>query len=759
MRPHQFSSVAAALPLWLIYVASLRPSSPVLSSFAIGPLPAALSSKRLPTFHPSHSCCNGRRGLAAPWVMMDDERGGEDSVLTFHSPPRDSSILPPSESLPDGTTGNKAASPNATAAVSATREEPYPDENENGSRGRTFPLHRLAKLVRARRKKLAHDTTKTAVRPSRPLHSYLTPRVGRSFLRSFLVLGALFPFSGLLARLWGAKWVAGAPPLHHTFYLSRFLFFRLLGVTAAGAFLSIAAQGNSLFGPQGIQPLSRGIAEIRRQYRLLSVKDKLRELPYGLTAMIWGEGSRGRVRGVMALGVLAAVMSVCHWGGPVQPLLLATLYSLYFAVIQAGDSFLTYQWDVLLCESLLLATIAAIPSPNWLAHRLSMLPLQLLAFRLMFMSGVAKLASADPTWSNLTALDYHFQTQPLPKPAAARLHRMPRAVLRFGTAQTLAVEVLAPFLLLWPFSYARTIGFVLQLILQLGIMYAGHFGFFNFLTIALLTTTLDDATLMPLANACRDALASTPLAQLSLPAVGQWLQSQIGTSALSMKRLALSSAPFGLVATLIAGVYCLTMTRALRLGGGMGMLRSWRSVVGSFLVGSPYGLFASMTTRRQEIILEGSADGQTWWEFHHRYKPDAIDKAPKPLAPLHMPRVDWNFWFLPLQGGVASSPWFFSLVRLILEGSPDVYRIFTRSTRRAADTDEWTAAVGSKNDTSRELLPFSPAEPPKYVRGKLYTYEFSGGAGGGEGGGEWEEGRHWRRRLDGVYLPPVALRP
>ena len=43
---------------------------------------------------------------------------------------------------------------------------------------------------------------------------------------------------------------------------------------------------------------------------------------------------------------------------------------------------------------------------------------RLLIFKLMFLSGACKLASHDETWWNLTALEYHYWTQPLPTPAA-----------------------------------------------------------------------------------------------------------------------------------------------------------------------------------------------------------------------------------------------------------------------------------------------------------------------------------------------------
>ena len=43
----------------------------------------------------------------------------------------------------------------------------------------------------------------------------------------------------------------------------------------------------------------------------------------------------------------------------------------------------------------------------------------------MFESGVVKLASGDPTWKNLIALNYHYQTQPLPTWIGWYAHQLP----------------------------------------------------------------------------------------------------------------------------------------------------------------------------------------------------------------------------------------------------------------------------------------------------------------------------------------------
>ena len=46
-----------------------------------------------------------------------------------------------------------------------------------------------------------------------------------------------------------------------------------------------------------------------------------------------------------------------------------------------------------------------------------------LLFRLMFSSGAVKLLSGDPTWRDLTALEYHYWTQPLPSPLSWLVHQ------------------------------------------------------------------------------------------------------------------------------------------------------------------------------------------------------------------------------------------------------------------------------------------------------------------------------------------------
>ena len=99
---------------------------------------------------------------------------------------------------------------------------------------------------------------------------------------------------------------------------------------------------------------------------------------------------------------------------------LVLLFVSYLSLTIAGQTFLSFQWDILLLETGFLAIFFA--PVRWRMRRDSDAPvsrvghflLKLLLFKLMLMSGVVKLTSGDDSWWNLTALDYHYWTQPLP---------------------------------------------------------------------------------------------------------------------------------------------------------------------------------------------------------------------------------------------------------------------------------------------------------------------------------------------------------
>src|SRR5207342_2405185 len=89
-----------------------------------------------------------------------------------------------------------------------------------------------------------------------------------------------------------------------------------------------------------------------------------------------------------------------------------------------------------------------------------------------------------------------------------------------------------------------------------------------------------------------------------------------------------------------------------------------------------YGLFAVMTTTRDEIVVEGSDDGITWLEYEFAYKAGDVRRRPPWVAP-HQPRLDWQMWFAALSR-FDDEPWFQSFCARLLEGDGDVLKLLER---------------------------------------------------------------------------------
>jgi Lipase maturation factor len=388
----------------------------------------------------------------------------------------------------------------------------------------------------------------------------------------------------------------------------------------------------------------------------------------------------------VALGLLVAL------GLWVQTALTGA-FLLYLSFVYAGQAFMNFQWDQLLLETGFLAIFLTGGS------RIIVWLYRWLVFRFLFLAGAMKLLSGDPTWRSLTALDYHFWTQPLPTPLAWYAAQLPHAILVAATAAVLAIELGVVFLI-WLPRRPRAIAAWAVLLLQLVILLTGNYGFFNLLTMLLCLFLFDDAALRRLVPA-RWALRVKHRA----PRAGR-------AATVVAAGLALMVVPVGL-----DRIWQGFMRANLPLVGVL------TEAVSPLLIVNPYGLFVTTTTTRPEIILEGSEDGQTWREYVFRYKPGPVQRRPPWNIP-HQPRLDWQMWFAGY-GSAAENPWFQRLILELLKGSPPVRALL------ASD-------------------PF-PDRPPKYVRAELYDYHFADSATYARTG-QW-----WVRRLEGLYFPRVSL--
>lgn len=268
---------------------------------------------------------------------------------------------------------------------------------------------------------------------------------------------------------------------------------RLLGFCYFCAFVSLYLQYEGLLSYNGLLPVDIYIARIR---------EKILKGFYPLSSPIWETvlhilkqfGSLVAIHTeagltpdamselLILIGIITS--SIITLMGSRHNILFFICWACYLSLQQVGQTWLSFQWDILLLEVGFLATFSSS------CTRHNRIPFswcyRFLAWKLMFLSGLVKLQSQCPAWESLTALQYHFATQCLPTPVAWLAHQLPPLILKAFVAITFLIEIPWTALLLVPFRPVRRLGAGLQILFQLSIIATGNYTFFNLLTIALM---------------------------------------------------------------------------------------------------------------------------------------------------------------------------------------------------------------------------------------------------------------------------------
>lgn len=491
-----------------------------------------------------------------------------------------------------------------------------------------------------------------------------------------------------------------APPTH---ILVRWLFLRGLGFIYFVAFASFFVQAAGLIGEHGILPAHLFLKDAR---------DSLGAVPFlSCPTLFWFNCSDAAIRLLAGTGIvfsLFVMVGVCT--GP----LLVFLWLMYLSIVTVGGDFMSFQWDVLLLETGFLSIFfshyklvdlplkkgsptAEFPEPSPLVLWL----MRFLLFKLMLSSGAVKLLSGDITWHDLSALHYHYWTQPLPTPLGWLAAQLPDWYQKFCVAIMFFIELVVPFFIFVP-GKLRLIAAFSMILLQVLILVTGNYTFFNWLTILLCLLLLDDALLEKIKLVPLSGLFRSLIARASPRRGGFW-----------------DKARSIVLVTLIA-----TLTIGHNLSFAPEPIKFFSYVLSPWYISNGYGLFAVMTTSRKEIIVEASQDGTNWMPYEFIFKPGDVHRAPPWVAP-YQPRLDWQMWFAAL-GTRRDSPWFAHFVFRLLQNSPDV----------------------------RALLLSEPfnGKPPKFVRASLYDYQFTNLSELAKTG-EW-----WKRTYVGLFFPEASLR-
>src|SRR5262249_30544908 len=97
----------------------------------------------------------------------------------------------------------------------------------------------------------------------------------------------------------------------------------------------------------------------------------------------------------------------------------------------------------------------------------------------------------DPCWVDLTCLDYHFETQPLPNPLSPLFHFAPHWVHAAGVVFNDLAELVAP-LFIFTTRRLRHFAAAVMLPFQLTLIVPGNLSFLNWLTIVPILACFDD---------------------------------------------------------------------------------------------------------------------------------------------------------------------------------------------------------------------------------------------------------------------------
>jgi len=479
-----------------------------------------------------------------------------------------------------------------------------------------------------------------------------------------------------------------------TYWLARFLLLRLLGVVYTAAFLSAALQIVPLVGHAGLLPADRYLGQLAAHFG--STWSGFTHEP----SLFWIDASDDLLVAGAWLGV---VLSLVVAAGFANAIVLGVLWVLYSSYVRIGSDWYGYGWEIQLIETGFLAIflcplLDARPFPRRPPPRPVIWCFRWLAFRIMLGAGLIKLRG-DRCWRQLTCLDFHYETQPIPNPLSRTLHFAPEWTKKGGVLFNHLTEVVAPWFLAGPRPLLLVAG-ALMVAFQVLLIFSGNLSFLNYLTIVPVLACFDDRALARL------------------------LPRRLVTAATLARATATPSrAQEGAAWALLALVALLSARPIMNLASGQQIMNT--SFDRLDLVNT-YGAFGSVGRTRDELVFEGT-DGDRddpaaeWKAYEFPCKPGDPLRRPCVVSP-YQPRLAWQLWFAAMST-YDRYPWTVHLIAKLLAGDPDLLGLIERN-------------------------PF-PDHPPRYIRVVQYRYRFAPPA---DPTGAW-----WKRAEVAPWILPLSL--
>ena len=510
------------------------------------------------------------------------------------------------------------------------------------------------------------------------------------------------------------------PRERDTYWLTRFVLLRWMGFVYVVAFYVAVRQLVPLVGEQGLTPAPLFQEEMREylgapmdggRHALASVWTAFFTEP----SLFWFDCSDTMLHVVPWIGL---VLSIVMLFGYTNAIIQVILWACYLSIVEAGQNWYGYGWEMQMSETgFLCIFLCPLLDPRPFSPRPPPVAViwlfRWLVVKIMLGSALIKWRSDyqtdAPVWQNLTALFYHFETQPIPNPFSRYFHFLPHPVLQFGVIWTFIVEGFAPLFAFWP-RWGRYIAGLVMISFQSTLIVSGNLSFFNWLTILPAWACFDDRFwrwIMP-----------------------TWLRSSAMEAQLAAKphtpMIVTSWCVFGLLGLLnfqpLLNLFDLHFDQNGNLAEGQAMNTSYDP----FHLANSYGAFGSVGKERDQLVIEGTDsdnpdDSADWKEYPTVGQPwDPMLRSPF-VAP-YQPHLDWQLWFAAMSSP-EEYPWTYNLVWKLLHDDPHTLGLFAGN-------------------------PF-PDHPPKYVRMVLYIYKFAPLND--------PQHRYWIRDRQFVWLPAYSV--
>jgi hypothetical protein len=480
----------------------------------------------------------------------------------------------------------------------------------------------------------------------------------------------------------------------HSYWLTRFMILRLLGIVYAVAFLVLINEIIPLIGTDGLLPVDIFLKDAGKAFG--STATGFLRLP----SIFWFTQSD---TALMTAAWIGFALSCVVIAGFANVPLLTIIWFLYMSFVHVGQDWYGFGWEIQLNETGFLAIFLCPlfemrPFPKHAPPMPIIRLFRWLIFRMMLGAGLIKIRG-DKVWRNGTALYYHFETQPIPGPLSRWFHFLPHPILKAGVWFNFLAELVAPWFIFW-LRPARHIAGLIIILFQLTLILSGNLSFLNWLTIVPALACFDDgfwSKLLP-ESLVRKAEAASQNAE---PSRGILTTSWVVTAVV----VALSTQPV------------------------MNMLSPGQIMNNSYdpldLVNT-YGAFGTVGQERLNVVFEGTmdenpGDSADWRPYIYKGLPVALNQRPPQIAPYQL-HLDWQMWFAAMDTP-EEYPWTLNLVWKLLHNDPNATGLFASN-------------------------PFS-IKPPRYIRAILYRYCFAPP--------DNREGLWWNRERVNVWIPPMSV--